>query len=226
MDFGAELSKKESIAQGVKNLLAVTTDPATKSLLEAQLSSVKKEIQMMKRSVDNLSTPGQAPTLSMSDLSPKKLLQMMTSTYESNGHTFKVKSVAPSAACYHCHDTLYGNNQTLECKCKCRSGLQQFCSLSSLCHLPLGCHLTCHKYCYTLVKETCEDHLHLHNATKWFFMANDEADRMRWVTGLDHIRANVKEEARTAAARSSTPTSHTSLSRMTSQSDSRKDEHA
>ena len=31
---------------------------------------------------------------------------------------------------------------------------------------------------------------------KWYFMASDEADRARWVTGLDCIRANAKEETK------------------------------
>ena len=53
--------------------------------------------------------------------SPRKLLQK-NQVYESNGHAFKTKSNAPSVPCFHCNDTLFGSNQTLECSGKRRGG--------------------------------------------------------------------------------------------------------
>jgi hypothetical protein len=192
MDLRFETSKKESIAQGIQNMLAVVADSSTRASLESQLASLNKEIQVLRKSYDSMNvregtaTPNSMNLSSQNDMSPKKLLQIMNSTYESNGHTFKIKNVAPGLNCEHCRDSLFGNNQTLECK---------------------NCRMVCHKYCHVAIKETCAEHLQLQHASKWYFMAADEADRTRWITGLESIRSSLREQEATARRRDKISTS-------------------
>lgn len=56
--------------------------------------------------------------------------------------------------------------------------------------------MICHKFCYTLVSHTCQEYLNLKKAMKYYFMANDEQDKMRWISGLDIVRHNLKEHTK------------------------------
>ena len=188
----ADIGKKESVLKGVLNMLAVVTSKETKESLLQERTELESELQDLKATLEELHTAHlsvdvslvcqtafvliahvlqkKSPSInSMSKKTPSKQI------YDFNGHVFRVKSQTPSADCYHCGDSLFGTGQTLECSI---------------------CHLLCHKFCYSLITENCQTHQQLRNARKWYLMANDEADRTRWIAGLDCVRANIKDEIR------------------------------
>ena len=163
-----ELEKKEAYQKGVQNMLDVVTNENTRNTLTRQLSGVKKEIQTLRSSLENLGT-------SISSNQLTKSSTKIAQTYEFKGHNFRVRTSTPNTVngCYHCHESFFGSNQTLECT---------------------NCRLACHRFCYQLVGVACQEHIQFRRAQKWYFMANDESDKTRWVTGLDCVRANFRED--------------------------------
>jgi hypothetical protein len=87
--------------------------------------------------------------------------------HEHNGHMFINKQQDATATCYHCHDILFGLNQSVQCT---------------------QCRMVCHKFCHTSVSVTCQEYMELRHARKWYLMAADEADRSRWVHLLDNMK--------------------------------------
>jgi hypothetical protein len=56
--------------------------------------------------------------------------------------------------------------------------------------------MMCHKFCMTSVTISCSEYIQLKRGMKWYFMATDESDRSRWVTGLDCVRNSIKDDER------------------------------
>ncbi|KAI3639397.1 hypothetical protein MIR68_002927 [Amoeboaphelidium protococcarum] len=179
-----EIERKKAYKRGVENMLSIVTNSETKQSLTTQLQNVDKDIGVLKMSLDNIAITQSTMALpsanqlssSQSQQAQSGLNSSKNQVMEHNGHYFRVKSYTPSSSskCFHCHSEFFGTNQTLECG---------------------QCRIQCHKFCYSLIDVSCEQHQAAKKAMKWYFMAADEVDKMRWMTGLDCVKAAFKEDS-------------------------------
>jgi hypothetical protein len=118
-----EIDRKEALKKGLENMISLVRDPSAKSNLSSQLSLINKEINELKSSVDGLNAVSfnddkseilQGKETSLVSV-PKHAIQKKNYT-EFKGHFFRTNTEANSSTCYNCHDVLFGNSQTLECK--------------------------------------------------------------------------------------------------------------
>ncbi|KAI9104067.1 hypothetical protein DFS34DRAFT_568346, partial [Phlyctochytrium arcticum] len=87
---------------------------------------------------------------------------------ESLGHGFKLRQYYKPTDCAVCHEALWGNkNQGLECS---------------------ACKLICHRTCQQSIDVTCQETQALKSVPAIYFMTQDQADRSKWIAGLQYYR--------------------------------------
>lgn len=109
-------------------------------------------------------------------VNPNSSLLNQSHTLRHMSHQFTLTAASnsqqQSACCYHCHDLLFGNNQSVECQ---------------------SCHLVCHKFCHTSISIDCRQYHALLNSRKFYLMAADESDRGRWLYLLESMASALRK---------------------------------